>query len=506
MDSDSASQTLGLLHYLRVLRRRWYTIPIGALLGVLAAVSFLVVTPTTTTAFTAIDLTVVTSDPFNLARPAPDLLNRTTEEQTARSATVIAPVADELDRSIADIRGAVQATVLPESTVLQLRYTAGSEDEAVRGADALAASFLAIRSDANAERVDRVLTQYDANVADLRDQLSAVNRRIAQAEGRPAVLAAAQADQVAVQTELDSVLQERSRMSGIDTNGGSIIASAEDNRVEVSPNQPLVLATGLLAGVVLGLIGAFAIDGIDRRIRDRIDIEESDSGPVLAILRGRTSSTPADGDDIDAIRSVREHLLAAIPSAHAIVSVAEVAAHNEPTDVAVNLALEISEAGVTTDLVLAEYPPSTVAFIRASLGMRLSVPTIPDASVFESLSHPLLRMFVPGPTADGQNPSTSFVSGLTRRADADAATMTVIALPPHASRSLILAAGRLGTAVITVCGVGSTRKSELGGLIEDLDSVNADLKGSVLLKHRRPWISRRSSRSKREEIPAEVST
>lgn len=85
MDTDSATPTLGLLHYIRVLRRRWYTLVLGALGGALAAVAFLAVTPSTSTAFTSVDLAVVSSQPFALARPEPDLLNRTTEEQTARS-------------------------------------------------------------------------------------------------------------------------------------------------------------------------------------------------------------------------------------------------------------------------------------------------------------------------------------------------------------------------------------------------------------------------------------
>lgn len=490
MDTDSTSQPLGLLQYFRVLRRRWYAVPGAVLLGILAAVGFLVVTPGSATAFASVDLTVVSSEPFNQNRPAAELLNRTTEEQSARSPAVIAMVADELDRTVADIRSSLEVVVLPDSTVLQLRYTDTDTDAATRGADILAAAFLDARSESNADRVDRVLANYDSHLTDLRDRLTAANARAATARG-PA-LARAQADQTVIRAEIDAVIQERSRMAGIDTSGGAVISSASDNRVETSPNQPLILGTGALAGLVLGLIGAFAIDSIDRRIRDRADIEDAGCGPVLATVRGRASATPSEGDDVDAVRSVREHLLAAISSNNAVVSVAEVTTHHEPTDIAVNLAVEMADAGVPTDLVLAEFPPATVALIRAALGMRISVPTQPEAARFESFAHPGLRMFVHGPTEEGMNPSTAFVSGLPKLSDGDTAAMTIIALPPRASRSLILASGRLGTAVMTVGVIGSTRKSELAELIDDLASVNADLIGTVLLTSRRPWISRRS--------------
>jgi capsular polysaccharide biosynthesis protein len=491
VENDSASQTLGLLHYLRVLRRRWFAVPVGVLLGVLAAVGFLVLTPSTSTAFTSVDLTVVSSEPFNLSRPAAELLNRTTEEQTARSPAVVEVVADDLDRSVADIRSSLEAVLLPDSTVLQLRYTADDPDAAAEGADAIADAFLETRMAANIARVDRILADYDDHLADLRDRLARATEIVNRNRG-PEVVARAQADQAVIRAEIDSVLQERSKMAGIDATGGSVIASAADSRVETSPNQPLVLATGLLAGFVLGLIGAFAIDNIDRRIRDRADVEDAGCGPVLATLRGRGSTTPTSGDDVDAVRSVREHLLAAIPLKDAVVSVAEVTTNNEPTDVAVNLAVEMADAGVPTDLVLAEYPAATVAIIRAALGMRISLPSLQDASRFESISHPGLRMFVPGPTEEGENPSTAFVSRLPQSGDGEAAPMTIIALPPGASRSLILASGRLGTAVVTACVVGNTRKGELAELIEDLTSVNAELAGTVLLTNRRPWISRRT--------------
>ncbi|UMG91346.1 hypothetical protein [Nocardioides sp. TF02-7] len=505
MDTDSATPTLGLLHYIRVLRRRWYTLVLGALGGALAAVAFLAVTPSTSTAFTSVDLAVVSSQPFALARPEPDLLNRTTEEQTARSPAVIALVADEIDRSIADIRASLEVVVLPDSTVLQLRYTAGSRDAAVRGADALAEAFLEVRSAANADRVDRILAEYDDRLDTLGSRLAAASRAVSQASG-PQV-AAAQAEQAVVQAEIDILLQERSRLTGIDTTGGEMIASAEVNRVETAPNRPLVLATGLLGGLLLGLLGAFAVDGIDRRVRDRHDIDDSEVGPVLAILRGKQSATPSAAVDVDAVRSVREHLLAATPPGTAVVSVADVSTQEEPTDVAVNLAVELAAADVPTELVLAEYPERTVDEIRSALVLRRRDAVADGVTTYESKARPGFRVHVPDPTADAANPATMFVSRVRELAESGAvAPMTIVALPPRASRSLVLAAGRLGTSVITVCTAGSTRKRDLADVADELVSVNATLQGTVLLRHRRPWGAGRGRGADRGEESAAAAT
>lgn len=500
LDTDTATPSLGLLHYVRVVRRRWYAVALGALGGLLAALAFLYITPSTSTAFTAIDLKVVTSEPFNPQRPEPDLLNRTTEEQTARSPAVISRVADELDRSIADIRASLEVAVLPDSTVMQLRYTTDDRDEAAQGADALAAAFLEVRTEANAQRVGRILAEYDQRLDTLRGRLAAANQAVRRASGSD--LAAAQAEQAVVQAEIDILLQERSRLTGIDTTGGEVIASAEDNRVETAPNRPIVLLTGLLGGLAVGLIGAFAVDGIDRRIRDRHDVEDSEVGPVLAILRGKQSATPSPGQDVDAVRSVREHLLAAIPDGAAVVSVVEVATQDEPTDAAVNLAVEMAGAGVRTELVLAEYPEVTVDRVRGALGLEKTSGLAPNVSCYESPDRPGLRVHVPDRTEETVNPSTLFVAQLRPLAESGALSqMAIIALPPRASRSLVLAAGRLGTLVVTVCISGNTRKRALAEIADELASVNATVHGTVLLKNRRPWTSRRGRPPARHEAP-----
>ena len=504
MDTDGGGSTLGLLYYFRVLRRRWYAVPLGGLLGLGAAFGFLVITPSTSTAFTAIDLNVVSSDPFNVQRPAPDLLNRTSEEQTARSPAVVELVADEIGRSVADIRAALTATVLPESTVIQLRYTGPSRAEAAEGADALATAYLQVRSEANAERVERILAEYDRHLQDLRDRLATATIGVAQASGPER--AAARADQDVIRSEIDIVLQERSGMAGIDTNGGSVIASASDNQVEVSPNRNLILATGLLGGLVVGVIAAFTIDSSDRRIRDRADVEDAGCGPVLSFVRGKSSATPSSGDDLDAVRSVREHLLADIPDDRAVLSVVEVASQEAPTDVAVNLAVEMASAGLAIELVLAEYPRATIDRIEWALELHQRRNVSPDVSTYASGTYADLRVHVPGATHDTANPSTAFVARLRSLAKAgELAPMTIIALPPRASRSLTLAAGRLGTSVVTVCIAGNTRRRALSEVADELASVKALIHGTVLLSHRRPWStghvsSRRERRAARHEV------
>lgn len=508
MGAEDQAPTLGLLHYVRVLRRRWYVLPAGALVGLLLAGAFLAVTPVKATAFTSIDLRVISTTPFDFARPEPELLNKTTEEQTARSPAVIATVTDELDRTVAEIRGSMQVAVIPDSTVMQIHYTAGGKEQARVGADALAAAFLEARTTNNEERVNRVLEAYDANLERLRDRLVALSAAQDGATGQER--AEAEAEETVVHAQIDAIIQKRSEMAGIDTTGGAIIAAAADNSVAMAPNRPLILATGLLAGLVLGVIGAFAIDGIDRRIRDRLDVEDAGCGPILSILRGKLSMTPGRGADLDAVRSAREHILAGIPDHHSVLSIAEITGQHEPTDVAVNLAVELAVAGVTTELVLAEYPEATTARIKTGLDLIRTGSATPGVATFRSATTSKLIVHVPGPTDQTNNPSTTFVSGLSSRARlADVAPLTVIALPPHASRSLTLAAGRLSTSVVTVCISGHTSKRALTELAEELDSVNADLRGSVLLNRRRPWSSknRRSDKSApAEEAEADLVT
>lgn len=93
----------------------------------------------------------------------------------ASSQTVLAPVAEEFDMSVPDLRRSFGSEIVGDSTVLRLTTTAGSPEEALALNEALVASFLAVANEPLdqdelsfvAERIDLVTAEMTALDAEL---------------------------------------------------------------------------------------------------------------------------------------------------------------------------------------------------------------------------------------------------------------------------------------------------------------------------------------------------
>lgn len=99
-----------------------------------------------------------------------------------------------------------------------------------------------------------------------------------------AVLSQEAASRKKLYEDLYSKLQEANVSAGIKATNITVVDPARTQSIPVRPKPLVNLGIGMAAGLVLGLVLAFAIDSLDRTIVSPIEIEEITSMPVIGTI------------------------------------------------------------------------------------------------------------------------------------------------------------------------------------------------------------------------------
>lgn len=255
----------------RVLRaRRWWLV-LGIVLGLVAALVFLLVTPTVHRATAVINITAVSADPAPEGRAPSSLLDMSTELQLAGSAITADLAAQSLggDWTSAALREGIEVTGDAEGTIVRVSYSDTDPQRAVQGADAVAAAYLQVRTLLVGERAAVVGSSLDAQIESARTQLAEALQ-----QGDGADQAHASAAEETSRILLQTLANRRVTLYDVSAVAGQIITPAAQNDVYPSPSKRTVLAAGALAGAFLGLILVLARQGMARRPTGADEIEE----------------------------------------------------------------------------------------------------------------------------------------------------------------------------------------------------------------------------------------
>jgi capsular polysaccharide biosynthesis protein len=479
---DLESRSLELSQYAAVVRRRWYVVVVGVVVGLVGAAALLSVTAKTVTATATVNINVISSAPFDLQKPLSQLYDPTTEQQLASSATVLGGAADELanGKSVQQMRTHTVVQPIAGATIVKISYNAPSKRLAQAGADAIASAYLDYRSTAAAAKVERGVSKLSKQRDSLRKSLLQANTRLDHATpGSPAALQA-ESDRQLFDLELTDAVTLINNLNSVDTSGGTLITSALDNPVKFNPNSKILIGGGGLIGLIIGVSLAFLVNAFDRRVADGRALTASGGGAILSELASKHAKVPAVGTDLDQIRSLRERLLTSVPSGATLV-VMDLVIRDRPSDVAVNLALAMTESGDPVRLVLPDHDARHISLLTGALDLE-ELESAPDLTILRSRWAPELEVVVTQDEHELGAPGARFVNTLTP--DGTQAT-TLVSMPPTAPRSLWLTAGRLGHSIILVAARRETRVSAVRQLGSELEAVNAVVHGSVLVPRRR---------------------
>ncbi|GAA4579075.1 hypothetical protein GCM10023176_56140 [Micromonospora coerulea] len=490
--AESDSDGPVLMAYLGWLRRRWWILLLAAVLGTAGglAVSQLQHARYTSTTSLLVRPMGTGSDSNPNAK-----VNLDTEAQVVRS-LVVADKARTLMKSTTapdQLLQSATVTVPPNSQVLQVAYEADSPAQAQAGSHAFAQAYLDLRKATAQKTLDNEIASLNQQKADVTKQLTAVAGRIAAAPANSVDRERAEADRSVLTNQLASLNNRLSPLLSTDTDPGEIISDARLPSSPSSPNRTLNLASGMGAGLLLGIVLALLLDRLDTRVRRGRDITDRVGLPLLLEVAPRISTLallPATHKVSRELGRLRNVLLSAVPQPAEAgrgrqLLLCDGSAGTAAGFVAANLAAAYARTGQQVALITTK-PDSALTAItgvaegRHSLAavLRRDVPALKALAPVPGLGQ--LRVLVPGDLdADIELPVAALLEILNELSARFDHVLIETAQPTLAVEAQAL--GRYVDAVIMVAEAGRTHSGELTAALRQFEQVDAPVIGAVLV-------------------------
>lgn len=487
MTYSPASRPVDFSHYLKVVKFQWRPIAVGAVLGLLLATGTLALVGTSYTATTDVNVTVISESPFALQRSASGLLDGATESRIASSYAVAAQAAASLGSAIAaeDLRSGTKVSVITDTTIVRISYTSTTAESARARADAIASAYLQTRGEQAQGHLSAVILHIEERVAELQRELADANTRAASSPPDSTAAQQAASDRSLATNEIESVLAAKNSLAFVSTSGGSVLNSADENVIDASPPTLPVLGSGLLAGLVMGLLVAFAMDASRRRVTGVRDVERVTDAPILAHLHDRRPTVPPTGTDRDEFRAATERIFAFLDSGLSTIALVDCGHRNSFWDVPLNLAHAFSETGRATLLVIGDGGSAIGDSTLARLGLSTSPSPSYGGHRFESADH-LLHIYQTCSESADANVDSLLIALSRDVVDSSSGDdLIIIYIASDAPQATVLALGRLASALCLVITLGDTTETKLTTVLGEPALLSVDMLGSIVVPSRR---------------------
>lgn len=456
--------TRGPLH---VLRRRWISILVVTVVGLLGGLAYAWSAPVTYQAKAGAFFSLVSgSSASDLVQGSTYAQNQVESfAQLATTPEVLQPVIDSLGLRVtpADLAERVQATVPTSTVIVEIAVTDGSAERSATLANAVITSLSAV--------VERIAPKDDT--------------------GRATVVA-------------------------------TTVAPAEVPAEAASPDVPLALIAGLVVGLLAGLGLAWLREALDTRVRDAEVVSELTDLPVVGsvpawsagsgrvVVAAAPHSPPAES-----FRQLRTNLQflrvagdgSAVGVGGQVVAVTSSLSAEGKSTVAANLAVTLAETGARVLLVDADLRrPAVADVLGIEGGVGLTTVLAGQAEVddvVQDWGSAGLRVLPSG--AVPPNPAELLSSPAMRRLVAelraryDHVVVDTTPVLPVADASVL---SRVVDGVVVVANTRRVRRRQLVQGLGDLAQVSAPVLGVVLNQVRRDEESYSYGRSEGAAVPA----
>lgn len=482
MPPEPIVPTLGIAQYVATIRRRWLVVAAGLITGCVIGGVALLALPLTATATTVLKLNVISTEPFQAQKSAGGLLDDAAEAQIASSYAVAVNASKLLNGSVsaADIQANSMVTTTPGTSVVRVRYVASSNAAAVRRADAVSQAYLAYRSDQADLRVQSLLKGVNSSISDAQAGLTRAYGSIARAKPGSIAESQAKSERDQILASLADLAGRKNILNSVDTGGGNILTAAGNNAVTYGPRKTLILLTGGLAGLALGLIGAFAAQAVDPRVRTPFDAERLTDKPVLVCASEQT--LPPTGGAAGQLRVARELLFAANDGRTRRTLIMDDSNGRDVAAAVLAFAVTIGQADHRTRLILPQITREQLDCVFTALSLVAEPSRGGRISVYESERVPLFAIYVPTDTQDELQADlliTRQVTELMGRPGEDGRDLIV--LKSNAHEASILAALRLVDDIVVVQRADRSRAARTKAIMKDAANLGTTVAGIIFL-------------------------
>jgi len=338
--------------YTGVLRRRWRIVVALTGIGVVGVFGYLKVTPPSYSATAAVDVATTGADHNNqvaMGRTS-GAINLDTEAQIVTSGTV-AEAAGHLMHSpqtSSQLGKEVAVTVPPNSEVLDISCSALSAAKSAACANAFAQAYLQYRSFSASSWLNAQINALQDKVNTLQQAAATLNTEISALPSNSSTRLTDQTERSSYQSQLHLLNNTIGTLDRevADIAGGHILTDASPSSRPNNPRKSLVLPSGLVGGLLLGLIGAFAWDRRDKRIRGAKDAERFLDLPVLLnrpnAFRGQASLAPVRSGTGQAFTELARRVAATLGEGNHVLLVAGASSGPAGSVTAANLAAALA--------------------------------------------------------------------------------------------------------------------------------------------------------------------
>jgi capsular polysaccharide biosynthesis protein/Mrp family chromosome partitioning ATPase len=491
-----------LSHYLGVVRRHWWILLLVTGAGLGAGIAVTHSMPKVYESSASVLVQAVGQDTNAAGGRTNNTINLDTEAQLVGSGAVAVKAAALLRSSVNPIELArnVSVEVPANTTVLVIRFEADNPQAAQAGSHAFAEAYLRNREETARSGLDTQIKSLTLKLRQLTTNLTGINSKLALARPDSSQRANLESLRNNAQNQLNSLSGKLNELTTTTIGAGNIISDARAPDAPTSPNEMLNLATGTMAGLLLGFLLAFVRDRLDRRLRTVGDVRRARI-PVLAALDER--STPHFDDVLQpygpggrVFNRLRNEVLATLTPGDQVIVVTGASRGPATTLVAANLAASLARTGSDVVLIGAHLPDSVVQ--AAPLARMLGVSAMPGLSdllsgrigLTRALQRtpriPSLRVITTGGTATAAGLMQSQRLRDTLEALRRQGGYIVIEAPSTSSSADAQSLASLADAAIIAVELRRVGRPALLDAAEQLERVDTKLLGTVVLPRLAP--------------------
>ena len=266
------------------LARRWESIVVGTVAGLVVGVAAAFAAPVSHSATVA--MTVTSPSPT----PAPALrasLSNTTDMATEQG---IAKSAVVLDAAAAELGGGITASVLRDNlevsgdtngTIVNIGYTASTREAAVAAADAIAAHYLEQRTSLVEKRADEMSAVINEQITALQNELAALPALVDE-DGKPTANPRA----TELRTQISKLTEQSAQLVPYHASAGLVLTNADASVDEVTPSKSRMILITTAVGLFIGLVTVLLQETRSRSLASPTQLADLTALPVWSAEEG----------------------------------------------------------------------------------------------------------------------------------------------------------------------------------------------------------------------------